>query len=105
MLGPGLIQRRIKRAFIANPGALLTTGDLVRWCRPRLTGRTLHKHRYPIRRAADAVGDRVGNGWRGSIIWRAKPSQSLSNGAAGRLIAKSDDIRIAYCFGPLVSET
>ena len=29
MLGPGPIQRRIKRGFIANPGALLTAGDLV----------------------------------------------------------------------------
>ena len=36
MPGLGKIQRRIKRAFLANPGARLTTGDLVRWSYPRL---------------------------------------------------------------------
>jgi hypothetical protein len=65
--------RRIWRAFTANPGAELSTGDLVRWAYPRLSGRTLNNHRFAIRRAAEAVADRAGKGWRDSIIWRAKP--------------------------------
>ena len=39
MSGFGPIQKRVRRAFfVAEPGALLTTGELLRWCFPRLTG-------------------------------------------------------------------
>ena len=76
MSGLGPIQRRIGRAFTAEPGALLTTGDLVRWAFPRLNGRALNKHRFVIRRAAEAVAVRAGKGWRGSIVWRAKPPEA-----------------------------
>jgi len=55
MSGLGSIQRRVWRAFIAQPGALLTTGDLVRWCYPRPNGRTLNKHRFVIRRVSTAM--------------------------------------------------
>jgi len=72
MSGLGPIQRRIWRAFTAQPGALLTTGDLVLWAYPRLSGRSLNKHPLVIRRAAEAVAVRAGKGWRGSIIWRAR---------------------------------
>ena len=72
MSGFGPIQRRVWRAFVAHPGAELTTGQLVRWCYPRLNGRTLNKHRFVIRRAAEAVAVRAGKGWRGSIVWRSK---------------------------------
>jgi len=74
MNGPGPIQRRILRAFAANPGATLSTGDLILWCYPRRLGQK-HDHRLCIRRAAESVCDRVGVGWKGSIIWREKPPQ------------------------------
>jgi len=73
------VKRQIRRAFIANPGATLSTGDLIRWCYPRRTGLVRIKHCFAVRRAAEAVADRVGKGWRSNILWRAKPSQLLPN--------------------------
>lgn len=81
MTALGKLQRRIWRAFVANPGGQLTTGELVRWCYPRMTGRALNKHRFATRRAADVVADRVAVGWRGSIVWKAK-AETFSAGTA-----------------------
>jgi hypothetical protein len=75
----GKLQKRVRRAFLAQPGARLTTVQLVAWCFPRLTGPVLHKHRYCVRRAAAAVADRVGRTYPGGFIWVAKPSHSLPN--------------------------
>lgn len=44
--GRGGVQRRVWRAFVAHPGAELTTAELARWCYPRLTGEPLRKHRW-----------------------------------------------------------
>lgn len=77
MSGLGPIQRRVRRAFLAKPGAEFSTGDLVAWCYPRLKGTASNWHRLSIRRAAETVAERAGVGWRGSIIWRAKPSHNL----------------------------
>jgi hypothetical protein len=72
----GKLQKRIRRAFIANPGAELTTGDLRHWCYPRLTG-SKRNQRFAIRLAAQAVAVPVRRGWKGSIVWRAKTSPTL----------------------------
>ena len=72
MPGLGKIQRRIKRAFVANPGALLTTGFLIDWSFPRRTEPIGFKHRVSLWRAAPAVADRVGRTYPGGFIWRAK---------------------------------
>jgi hypothetical protein len=77
MFGFGPIQRKIRWAFIAKPGAELTTADLARWCYPTLQGEPRRNHRMAIRRAAERVAERAGVGWRGSIIWREKQSQTL----------------------------
>jgi hypothetical protein len=73
----GKIQKRILRAFIAKPGARLTTVDLARWCHPRLNGEVQHKHRYGVRLAAPAVAVKVGRTWPGGFIWIGKSSQHL----------------------------
>jgi len=72
--GLGPLQKRCRRAFIANPGSNLTTGFLVRWCYPRLVGKPENNHRRSVRRAAEAVAVRVGRAHaRGrGIIWRAR---------------------------------
>jgi hypothetical protein len=77
MPGLGKIQRRIKRAFIANPGKPLTTGDLARWCYPRWNEPVHSKSQMPVRRAAEAVAVKIGRTWPGGYIWVAKPSQPL----------------------------
>jgi len=79
MPGLGKIQRRIQRAFVANPGARLTTADLVRWSYPRWNGPVHSKSQMPVRRAAEAVAVRVGRTWPGGYIWVGKSSQSLSD--------------------------
>jgi hypothetical protein len=71
----GKLQKRIKRAFIAKPGARLTTMDLVAWCQPRLTGEVKNKHRLGIRRAAPIVAIKVGRTYPGGFIWVGKDSQ------------------------------
>ena len=73
MPGLGKIQRRIKRAFVAHPGALLTTGDLARWCYPRLKKAVVMNNRLSVWRAAPIVADRVGRTYPGGTIWAAKP--------------------------------
>ena len=60
MPGLGKIQRRIVRAFVAKPGELLTTADLIRWSYPRRAEPIALKHFISARRAAEAVADRVG---------------------------------------------
>jgi hypothetical protein len=71
----GKLQRRILRAFIAEPGRK-TTAELVRWCYPRLTGPILGKHRYCVRIAAQRVAVRVGRTYPGGFIWEAKAEHS-----------------------------
>ena len=73
----GNLQKRIRRAFVANPGARLTTVDLVRWAYPRLDSKVLHKHRYCVRLASEVVAVRVGRTCPGGFIWAAKPSHML----------------------------
>lgn len=65
-------QRQIKRAFIAKPGARLTTMDLVRWCYPRLAEPVRNKHRFAVRRAAERVAIKVGRTYPGGFIWEGK---------------------------------
>jgi hypothetical protein len=77
MPGLGKIQRRIKRAFVANKGATLTTGDLIRWSYPRWTGPIGFKHYVGARRAAEAVAVKIGRTYPGGFIWVAKPSPTL----------------------------
>ena len=77
MPGLGKIQRRIVRAFIANPGARLTTMDLIVWSYPRWTDPVHSKSQMPVRRAAEAVANRVGRTYPGGFIWRAKQSPLL----------------------------
>jgi hypothetical protein len=77
--GAGRLQRRVWRAFVANPDAELTTAELARWAYPRLTGRPLHKHRLAIVRAALRVAVRVRRDRPGGVIFRAFDSNSVSN--------------------------
>jgi hypothetical protein len=91
MYGFGPLQRQIRRAFLAEPGVELTTGDLIRWCYPRLAKPARNKHRFAIRRAAEIVAERAGVGWRGSIIWREKQSPVLPRMPNGPAIKKKSD--------------
>jgi hypothetical protein len=77
--GLGKIQRRIKRAFIAKPGARLTTMDLIVWSFPRRTEPIGFKHRVGVWRAAEAVAVKIGRTYPGGFIWELKPSQTLPN--------------------------
>ena len=77
MPGLGKIQRRIQRAFIANPGARLTTGDIIRWCYPRRRGPIRWQHYLSARRAAEAVAVIVGRTYPGGFIWMGKDSYQL----------------------------
>jgi hypothetical protein len=74
----GKIQRRVWRAFIANPGAELTTADLLAVAFPRVPpGEIKNKHRLSTRLAARAVAVCVGHKRRsGGLIWKAKPKQA-----------------------------
>jgi len=69
MPGLGKIQRRIKQAFTANPGARLTTMDLARWSYPRLKDDPVHKNQFATRRAAEAVAVKIGRVYPGGFIW------------------------------------
>ena len=73
LTGLGPIQKRIRRAFIANPDQELYTADLVPLCYPRHEGKPHRHHRRAIVRAAEAVAERVGRDWPGGVIFRAKP--------------------------------
>jgi len=77
MPGLGPTQRRVRRAFIANPDARLTTGDLIRWSYPRLTGKTPIRRYFSVSCAAAAVADKVGRTYPGGFIWQLKPSKPL----------------------------
>jgi hypothetical protein len=79
MPGFGPTQRRVRRAFIANPGARLTTGDLIRWSYPRLTGKTPIRRYFSVSCAAAAVADKVGRTYPGGYIWQLKPDHLLPN--------------------------
>jgi hypothetical protein len=68
----GTIQRRIWRAFTAEPSAELSTADLVRVAFPRLRG-FRKSHWSSVRRAAEKVAVRVGRRRPGGIVWAAKP--------------------------------
>ncbi len=70
----GRIQLMIWRAFIANGGGLLTTGDLARWSYPRRKA-IAHNQRRAVRRAALAIAEPVGRSKKGKgrpILWRVK---------------------------------
>ena len=71
MSGLGPIQRRIWRAFIANPGAELLTSELAQWAYPRWKDKPQRKHLSAIRRAARKVAIRVRRERLG-IVFRAK---------------------------------
>lgn len=73
----GKLQRRIWRAFIAEPSAELSTGDLLAVAFPRLrAGEFKWSHRYAVRRAAERVAVRVGRCRPGGLIWAAKPRKA-----------------------------
>jgi len=76
MPGLGKIQRRIQRAFVANPGARLTTADLARWCYPRLKKPVVMNNRLSIWRAAPIVAVKVGRVYPGGFVWMGKDSYS-----------------------------
>ncbi len=79
MPGLGPIQRRVMRAFLANPGARLTTGDLIRWSYPRLKGNPPNTRRhFSVRLAAEAVAVKVGRTYPGGFIWVGKSSHDKS---------------------------
>ena len=67
----GRIQRRIWRAFIANPGAELRTTELAAWAYPRLREKPQRKHLWAIRRAARKVAVRVRRDRLG-VVFRAQ---------------------------------
>ena len=80
----GKLQRRVLRAFIAEPGRKTTT-DLVEMVqsavdRPDL----LNKHRYGVRLAARRVAIRVGRTYPGGFIWELKPSHLLPSSKSQR---------------------
>jgi hypothetical protein len=77
MNGPGPNQRRIRQAFVANPGARLTTADLIRWCYPRLRGAPKSKHHYCVVRSASFAAERVDRVNPGGYVWELKPFQPL----------------------------
>jgi hypothetical protein len=78
----GKLQRRISRAFIAEPGRK-TTAELIEWCYPR-TGAMKHCRRFAVRRAAARIADRVGRTNPGGFIWELKPSHLLPSGKSQR---------------------
>ena len=76
MPGLGKIQRRIKRAFVANQGSPLTTSDLARWCYPRQKPALVMNSRFSIWRPP-IVAVKVGRTYPGGFIWVGKSSQLL----------------------------
>ena len=92
MPGLGPTQRRVKRAFIANPGARLTTADLIRWSYPRLTEKPPNTMRYlSVRQAAERLAVKVGRTYPGGFIWMGKDSYPLPDATSQSL--PSDDDR------------
>jgi hypothetical protein len=74
----GRIKRQVRRAFIANNGRPLTTGELLPLCYPRLK-RFDDWHRWSVRRAllqlAERVGRRMGRGL--PFLWAPKSAAML----------------------------
>jgi len=75
--GAGQIQRRVWRAFMAQPNAELTTAQLAAWCYPRLEGGPRRKHRWAIVRAAERVAQRVRRDRPGGVVFRAFGSNAV----------------------------
>jgi hypothetical protein len=77
MIRYGPIQRRISRAFIARPDALLSTTELVRLVYPRLRADELKRSNwYSVRLAAAKVAVRVGRERPyGTIVWAGQANQ------------------------------
>jgi hypothetical protein len=89
MPGLGKIQRRIKRAFTASPGARLTTMDLARWSYPRQKAAVLMDNRLSIRRAAEAVAVKIGRTYPGGTIWVGK--ENALSGDKSQMLPSDDD--------------
>lgn len=83
--GRGRLQRRIWRAFTANPGVEMTTVDLARWCYPRLDGEPLRKHRWAIVRAASRVATRIRRDRPGGVVFRAFGSNPVAKSVSGEI--------------------
>jgi hypothetical protein len=76
----GAIERRIRRAFLSDPGRLWSTRELAEWGHPRrpIDARQLWQL---VCRPATAVAERVGRrnrgkgggSGKGQWLWRAKP--------------------------------
>lgn len=77
--GAGRVQRRVWRAFMAQPTAELTTADLARWVYPRLEGAPARKHRWAIVRAAQRVAERVRRDRPGGVVFRAFGSKPVAD--------------------------
>jgi hypothetical protein len=83
LYGAGKIQRRVWRAFVANPDLELTTTELASWAYPRLTERPLKRHRTAIVRAAERVAERVRRDRPGGVVFRAFGSNAVADTASG----------------------
>ena len=88
--GRGRLQRRIWRAFMANPDVEMTTADLARWCYPRLEGEPLRKHRWAIVRAASRVATRVRRDHPGGVVFQPFGSKSVANPLPEPTLYESD---------------
>lgn len=80
--GAGRVQRRIWRAFMAQPHGELTTAELARWVYPRIEGEPQRKHRWAIVRAAQQVAMRVRRDRPGGVVFRALDSKCVSKALA-----------------------
>jgi hypothetical protein len=78
----GRVQRRIWRAFVANPDLELTTAQLASWAYPRLAGAPSRKHRWAIVRAAQRVAERVRRDRPGGVVFRAFGSNAVADTAS-----------------------
>ena len=84
MNGLGPIQKRCRRAFIANPGSNLTTGFLVRFCFPRLVA--------SLRTIIGAVSEERPKLWRCVLaaptlaVAASSGARGLSDVLAGRML-------------------
>jgi hypothetical protein len=67
----GRVQRRVWRAFVANPDLEMTTAELARWAYPRLVEEPSRKHRWAIVRAAQRVARRIRRDRPGGVVFKA----------------------------------
>jgi hypothetical protein len=87
----GKIERKIWRAFIAEPGSELSTIELVQLAFPRLpAGELKRSHWYSVRRAAESVAFRVGRKRPGGLVWAAVGSNSGSKAHSANSNSESD---------------